>query len=131
MDLPTMDGYTWYNVTTGTMRGFFHVSKPDAEILSSGLLPIAGVDWHNKENDPAIIMSTGEILYYVNNNLHRTNGPAIINVKDSLINKFKHRWYYNGRSYTGKMEDWAIDLDIDLDNPTEEDIIMINITWFS
>ena len=77
---------------------------------------------HNP-NGPAIIYPDGEQFWYINGKRHRENGPAAIN---SAGRQF---WFINGYDITDQITEWAKYRDIDLDNLTEMDKMIISLEW--
>ena len=77
---------------------------------------------HNP-NGPTIIYPDGEQFWYINGKRHRENGPAAIN---SAGRQF---WFINGYDITDQITEWAKYRDIDLDNLTEMDKMIISLEW--
>lgn len=73
--------------------------------------------FHNTDG-PAII-SDGYAEYWVDGKLHRLDGPAVI-YEDG-----KTRWFINGDELTEEITHWAKDMNIDLDNLTDEDKVLL------
>ena len=61
--------------------------------------------------------------FYKKSQFHRLDGPAIISTN------WPSNWYINGWYVDDKIEEWSHNQGIDLDNLTEDDKIMIKLTW--
>ena len=100
----------------------------------------------HRENGPAEIYPDGEQHWYINGKRHREDGPATIypdGTQHWFINGKRHRddgpatIYPDGRQYcfingydiTDEIHKWAKDRDIDLDNLTEIDKMIISFEW--
>ncbi len=85
--------------------------------------------WRNENGDrhrvdgPAIIYPDGTQFWYINGKLHREDGPAVI-----YPNGIQH-WYINGNDITDEIKKWAEDRDIDLENLSEMDKMVISLEW--
>lgn len=84
-------------------------------------------EWHlygklHRENGPAIVDQDGNEYYFSNGKLHRLDGPAII--EDGF-----EEWWINGRGVSDEIIQWAKELNIDLDDLSEDDVILINMKW--
>ena len=77
----------------------------------------------HREDGPAIIFTDGEQKWYINGKLHREDGPAVIYPNG------RQYWYINGHDVTDKIHKWAKNRDIDLNNLTEMDKMIISIEW--
>ena len=67
----------------------------------------------------------GMILYFNDKNqLHRTDGPA-------KIYKDIQEWWFNGNEITKEFKDWANQRDIDINNLTDFEKIIIKTEFFS
>jgi hypothetical protein len=65
----------------------------------------------------------GNIRWICNRKLHRIDGPAVI---DPMGRCF---WYINGRHLTRTIFAWARENNIDLNNLTDNDKMIIKLTW--
>ena len=54
---------------------------------------------------------------------HRWDGPAYIHYNGD------NAWYFHGKFMDDNLRFWADENDIDLDNPTKDDINLIKLTW--
>ena len=77
----------------------------------------------HREDGPAIIFPDGIQHWFINGNFHREDGPAVI-YPDG-----RQYWYINGYDITNKIKTWAKDRDINLDNLTEMDKMIISLEW--
>lgn len=62
--------------------------------------------------------------WFVNGLKHRTDGPAVVwnNGRSGL-------WYINGFSVDKLIRHWASDIEIDLNNLSEDDKVIIAMVW--
>ena len=77
----------------------------------------------HREDGPAIEYCDGAKIWYLNDKRHRLDGPAYL-----CYNGEKY-WFINECNVTDEITKWAIDNNIDLDNLTEDDKILIKLTW--
>ena len=77
----------------------------------------------HREDGPAVIFPDGIQQWYINGNLHRGDDPAII-CPDG-----RQYWYINGHDVTDEIKKWANERDIDLDNLTDMDKMVIKLEW--
>ena len=100
----------------------------------------------HREDGPAAEYNTGNKEWYINDILHREDGPAI-DCKDGtkfwFVHWVQHRldgpavkhsdgssyWYIHGNDVTDEITKWAKDNDIDLDNLSEDDKLLIKLVW--
>ena len=78
---------------------------------------------YHREDGPAVEWWHGGKDWYVNGVKHRLDGPATIN---RIGNKI---WFINGFDVNNKITKWAKERDIDLDNLSEEDKMIIQLEW--
>ena len=100
----------------------------------------------HREDGPAIICPDGRQSFYINGKLHREDGPAMIfpnGEQHWCIDGKRHRedgpaiiypygeqsWYINGHDITDEIQKWAKDRDIDLENLSEMDKMIIQLEW--
>jgi calcineurin-like phosphoesterase family protein len=76
---------------------------------------------YHREDGPAIDLKNNK-RWIVHGKLHRLDGPAFVNVTHT-------DWYINGFLVTDLIQSWAKEREIDLDNLTEEDKIIIALEW--
>jgi hypothetical protein len=78
------------------------------------------------EDGPAFF---GEMTtrWYMNGKMHRLDGPAI--VWNEEYDRNFDQWWINGLEVTDEIYEWASERDIDLNNLTEEDKIVIALEW--
>ena len=81
----------------------------------------------HREDGPAVIYPDGRQYWYINGNPHREDGPAAIG---SGIVTGKQYWCINGHVVTDQIREWAKDRDIDLNNLTEMDKMIIKLECF-
>ncbi len=74
-------------------------------------------------SEPTKITKDGTQYWYINGKLHREDGPAWI-WKDG-----EQYWYINGHDITDEILKWAKDRDIDLENLSEIDKMIISMEW--
>ena len=80
-------------------------------------------DIRHRENGPAIICPDGSQFWYINGKLHREDGPAAIYPNGTQC------WYINGYDITDEIHKWTKDRDLDLNNLTEIDKMIIEFEW--
>ena len=78
---------------------------------------------HHREDGPAAIYPDGEQHWCINGKRHREDGPAVI-----YPNGGKY-WYINDHDITDEIRKWAKNRDIDLNNLTEMDKMIISFEW--
>ena len=59
-----------------------------------------------------------------NAKIHRLDGPAVISKNDSV-----RHWWINGRCVDEEIGQWAEEQNINLDNLTDDDKVMIKLSW--
>jgi hypothetical protein len=57
--------------------------------------------------------------WYINDNLHREDGPAIIRQNGTK------EWYLNGKNITKEITNWAKERNIDLNNMSDMDKMIL------
>ena len=77
----------------------------------------------HREDGPAIEYTNGESHWVVHSKSHRLDGPAVI-----LANG-ETKWFINDYNVTDKINKWAKENDIDLDNLSDVDKALIKIVW--
>ena len=77
----------------------------------------------HREDGPAVICSDGTQYWYINGKLHREDGPA------RIYSDGEQYWYINGYDVTDEIKKWANERDIDLDNLTDIDKMVIKLEW--
>jgi hypothetical protein len=101
--------------------GEFHREDGPAYIHPSGTQ-----NWYkdgklHREDGPAYIHPDGYQIWWKNGKLHREDGPAYINPDGTQY------WYINDNNITNDITIWAKDRDIDLNNMTDDDKIILKI----
>ena len=86
----------------------------------------------HREDGPAIEFSDGSKYWYKHDKPHRLDGPAVIQNTKKLL-KYntlsKIIWFINGHNVTDIITNWAKENDIDLDDLTEDDKLLIKLVW--
>ena len=102
----------------------------------------------HREDGSAVEFEDGSYHYYVNGAHHRLDGPAIYDAATGINrychNGLRHRldgpaviwdamksgmWYINGKHVDKEIRKWASEMNINLENLTEDDKILISIVW--
>jgi hypothetical protein len=73
----------------------------------------------HREDGPAIIRPDGSEWWYLNGKLHREDGPTIIHPDGTEY------WWANGKHITQKVNDWANERNIDLNNISDMDKMVL------
>ncbi len=73
------------------------------------------------EDGPAYIHPDGTQRWYKDGELHREDGPAVIYPDGTQI------WYINNKDITDDITIWAKDRNIDLNNMSDDDKIILKI----
>jgi hypothetical protein len=76
---------------------------------------------YHREDGPAIILSYERQYWYKDGNLHREDGPAVIYSNGSKA------WYKDGKHITNDIIIWANDRNIDLNNLSDYDKIILKM----
>ena len=77
----------------------------------------------HREDGPAFIRPNVTREWYKDGKVHRIDGPAII------MDDGRSFWHINGYRVDKKIHKWAKDRNIDLDNLTEMDKMIIELEW--
>ena len=131
----------WYNEF-----GSYHREDGPAVIWKNG-----NTQWYfngkcHREDGPAIELVGGTKKWYINDKCHRIDNPAIEwcdGAKSWYLNDKRHRldgpaylcyngekyWFINECNVTDEITKWAIHNNIDLDNLTDVDKLLIKLTW--
>jgi hypothetical protein len=75
----------------------------------------------HREDGPAVIYSDGTQEWFINGKLHREDGPAIIWPDGSKL------WYLNGKNITKEVNYWANERNIDLNDMSDMDKMVLKI----
>ena len=78
-------------------------------------------DQPHREDGPAYIGVNGDKEWWINGNIHREDGPAVI------FSNGQSGYYVNGCDVTRLVDEWAKTCDIDLDNLTEPDHLLLTM----
>ena len=97
--------------------GEIHISDYKIVFRSNGNI--------HRDNGPARIWCDGDQAWYIDGELHRIDGPAVMNIYDND----EQEWMINGYNVDWEIRQWANDNNVDLDNLTEQDKILIKLVW--
>ena len=75
----------------------------------------------HREDGPAYIKPDGSQYWFANGKRHREDGPAIIYPDGT------QEWYINNKDITDDIINWAKDRNIDLNNMTDDDKIILKL----
>jgi hypothetical protein len=75
----------------------------------------------HRKDGPAVIYPDGYQEWWLNGERHREDGPAIINSDGTKY------WYINGKQITKEVNDWAKERNIDLNNMSDMDKMILKI----
>jgi len=75
----------------------------------------------HREDGPAVIWPNGTQFWYINGKYHREDGPAIIRPDGTQY------WYINDKEITNDITIWAKERNIDLNNMSDDDKIILKI----
>ena len=126
--------------------GLIMENKPKYEIDGYGTKRWYLNDELHREDGPAVEYSDGTKRWFINGKQHRLDGPAVelcSGTKRWFINGKQHRldgpaviycnskvgWWVNGKNITEHVTYWAKENDIDLDNLSEDDKLLIKLIW--
>ena len=112
-------GIGYFNISIGQVR----ISTREIGYYDSNNRP------HRLDNKPSrIVLDSNQwvVFWYVEGVNHRLDGPAVIGGIKGLEYT---AWWINGYEVTYKIATWAHENDIDLDNLSEDDKVMIKLAW--
>jgi hypothetical protein len=75
----------------------------------------------HREDGPAYISKNGTKAWYKDGDLHREDGPAVIHPNGTQY------WYLNDKHITDDITIWTKERNIDLNNMTDEDKIILKL----
>jgi (2Fe-2S) ferredoxin len=75
----------------------------------------------HREDGPAVIYPDGTQYWCINGNIHREDGPAIV-YPDGY-----QEWRLNGKHITKDVTNWANERNIDLNNMSDTDKMVLKI----
>ena len=78
---------------------------------------------YHREDGPAVEFINGDTEYWVCGKIHRFDGPAYIRHNGYTS------WYINGFFVSDEITEWAKENNIDLDNLTKYDKLLIKLVW--
>jgi mRNA degradation ribonuclease J1/J2 len=76
---------------------------------------------HHREDGPAIIFPDGHQHWFLHGKYHREDGPAVIWPNGT------QKWYINDKDITQEVNEWAKERNIDLNNMSDEDKMVLKI----
>lgn len=79
------------------------------------------------DDGPAIVYDNGHEVYYNHGKFHRLDGPSLFYTAGDGTKEGS--WFFNGIYVNEMLWKWADDLDIDLNNLTDADKLIIEMTW--
>ncbi len=98
-----------------------HREDGPAVIYPDGTQYWCKVDKIHREDGPAIIYPDGSQTWFVDSKRHREDGPAYIGKNGTQY------WWLNGNNITDDIKNWAKDRNIDLNNLSDNDKIILKI----
>ena len=126
-----------------SVNGNLHRENGPAVIWNDGEHEWFNHGEYHRLDGPAVINGVYR-AWFINGKLHRLDGPAIIDVdrQEWFIDGELHRidgpavitgdyqaWYIHGYIVTDKIHEWAKINNIDLDNLTDDDKVLIKLVW--
>jgi hypothetical protein len=110
-----------YGTQQWSRNGQYHREDGPAVIYPNGTQKW----WLNgnlhREDGPAVIGSNGNEYWYLNGKYHREDGPAIIYPNGT------QEWFLNDINITKEVNEWANERNIDLNNMSDEDKMVLKI----
>ena len=110
---------------SGTRRWYLHgrLHREDGPAI---IYPDGTQAWYlndelHREDGPAVIYPDGTQAWWLNGKYHREDGPAIIYPDGS------QRWYLNDNDITDDVNHWANERNIDLNNMSDMDKLVLKI----
>lgn len=88
---------------------------------------ISRIEWRlpdgklHREDGPAIEWNNGNKEWLIKDHLHRLDGPA--------VECGDRSWWINGHCVDAQIHSWAFEMNIDLNNLTEDDKVIITMKW--
>ncbi len=79
------------------------------------------MDENNNVSSSHIIYPNGTHFWYKDGKIHREDGPAVIYPSGSQF------WYINNKNITDDIINWAKDRNIDLNNMTDDDKVILKL----
>jgi hypothetical protein len=101
------------------LNGKLHREDGPAVIYPNGTKVWLLNDKLHREDGPAYIGSDGRQEWYLNGNIHREDGPAVIYPSGT------QEWWLNDKEITENVTNWANERDIDLNNMSDEDKMIL------
>ncbi len=112
----------------GKIRYAYVETGTDETKIIPNVMDFYRQEWTNRPDGQAAYWDTdGEIAYYQNNLIHRTDGPAFIEVNDK--GKEEYYWKFNGHDVTDEIKAYCEDLDIDPHNIPEADYLLFLVKY--
>lgn len=79
--------------------------------------------WHREDGPAYICESVGEYNYWINDKLHRYDGPAQITENEEV-------WWIRDKIVDpNEYKEWLIDNGMDINNLSDNDKIIIDLKW--
>ena len=95
--------------------------KPECKISPDGSQRWYLNDKLHREDGPAIICPDGTQRWYLNGKCHREDGPAIIYSDGTQV------WYLDDNHITNEVIHWANERNIDLNNMSDMDKLVLKL----
>lgn len=120
------------------INGNLHREDGPAKIYTGPHSKLKKMEWYingepHREYGPALIDElSGFEVWMQYGKAHRIDGPAFIDYTGEFRHVFKkghEDWYINDHRVTDEIHKWAKDRDIDLDNLSEIDKMVIKLEW--
>ena len=111
-------------------------NKESYEDIYRGYIKTYGLgNTFTTNNGGTCYVTSAGVFYYFRGKLHRTDGPAYISkISYGQISNsdaafvVKPEWFVNGIDITHKT-DWLKENNIDHDNISNDDVLLINLIW--
>jgi hypothetical protein len=103
------------------LNGKHHREDGPAIIFPDGFQSWWLNDKRHREDGPAVIYPNGTKKWYLNGKYHREDGPAYIGSDGT------QEWYVNDKHITKEVNDWANERNIDLNNMSDMDKMILKI----
>ena len=95
--------------------------EPPHKINNNGQQHWYKNDKFHREYGPAVIYRNGDQFWFKDDKLHREDGPAVIYADGDKY------WWYNYMPITKEVLEWTNNCQIDLDNMSESDKLLLKI----
>ena len=101
--------------------GLYIPWEPPHEISDSGVQQWYKDGKKHREDGPAVIYTDGDQYWYKDDKLHHEDGPAVIYSDGDQF------WYIHNVDITDDVNEWAEQCNIDLDNMSDSDKLLLKI----